>query len=67
MESAQIVMGEKQINRTFRDASLVQIRSYGNGYVGRIEGIAQDIVYEGKTVGECEQRFREAVSGYKKG
>jgi len=35
--------------------------------VGRIEGIAQDIVYEGKTVGECEQRFREAVSGYKKG
>jgi hypothetical protein len=35
--------------------------------VGRIEGIAQDIVYEGKTVRECEQRFREAVSGYKKG
>ena len=35
--------------------------------VGRIEGIAQDIVYEGKTVGACEQRFREAVSGYKKG
>jgi len=35
--------------------------------LGRIEGIAQDIVYEGKTVGACEQRFREAVSGYKKG
>ena len=35
--------------------------------VGRIEGIAQDIVYEGKTVRECEQRFREAVSGYEKG
>ncbi|MEA3281410.1 MAG: hypothetical protein U9Q68_02460 [Euryarchaeota archaeon] len=35
--------------------------------LGRIEGITQDIVYEGKTVGECEQRFREAVSGYKKG
>jgi len=35
--------------------------------LGRIEGIAQDIVYEGKTVRECEQRFREAVSGYKKG
>jgi hypothetical protein len=35
--------------------------------VGRIEGITQDIVYEGKTVRECEQRFREAVSGYRKG
>jgi hypothetical protein len=35
--------------------------------VGRIEGIAQDIVYEGKTVRECEQRFREAVFGYKRG
>ncbi len=35
--------------------------------VGRIEGIAQDIVYEGKTVRACEQRFRKAVSGYKKG
>ena len=35
--------------------------------LGRIEGITQDIVYGGKTVGECEQRFREAVSGYKKG
>ena len=35
--------------------------------VGRIEGIAQVIVYLGKTVGACEQRFREAVSGYKKG
>lgn len=35
--------------------------------VGRIEGIAQDIVYGGKTVRGCEQRFREAVSGYKKG
>jgi hypothetical protein len=35
--------------------------------LGRVEGITQDIVYEGKTVGECEQRFREAVSGYKKG
>jgi hypothetical protein len=35
--------------------------------LGRIEGITQDIVYEGKTVGACEQRFREAVSGYKKG
>jgi hypothetical protein len=35
--------------------------------LGRIEGIAQDIVYEGKTVRECEQKFREAVSGYEKG
>jgi hypothetical protein len=23
-------------------------------------------VYEGKTIKECEQKFREAVSGYKK-
>ena len=30
--------------------------------VGKIEGIDKDIVYEGKTVGECENRFREAVS-----
>nr|QNO41272.1 hypothetical protein BHHPIBDN_00002 [Methanosarcinales archaeon ANME-2c ERB4] len=35
--------------------------------LGRIEGIAQDIVYEGKTVRVCEQRFREAVFEYKKG
>ncbi|MEA1906611.1 MAG: hypothetical protein U9N12_06625 [Euryarchaeota archaeon] len=35
--------------------------------LGRIVGIAQDIIYEGTTVRECEQRFREAVSGYKKG
>jgi len=32
--------------------------------VGRIEGIEEDIVYEGRTVKECEQRFREAVSRY---
>ncbi len=34
--------------------------------LGKIEGIEEDIVYEGKTVRECEQRFREAVSRYKK-
>ena len=33
---------------------------------GKIEGIDRDIVYEGKTVGECENRFREAVSLYLK-
>lgn len=32
--------------------------------VGTIEGIEEDIVYEGRTVKECEQRFREAVSRY---
>ena len=34
--------------------------------VGKIECIDRDIVYEGKTVGECENRFREAVSLYLK-
>ena len=34
--------------------------------LGKIEGIDEDIVYEGRTVRECEQRFREAVSRYKK-
>ena len=34
--------------------------------VGKIEGISRDIVYEGKTVGECENRFRDAVSIYLK-
>lgn len=33
-----------------------------NRLVGRIEGIKDTIIYEGKTVGECEQRFKEAVS-----
>ncbi|MEA2075217.1 MAG: hypothetical protein U9O85_05730 [Euryarchaeota archaeon] len=35
--------------------------------LGKIEGIDEEIVYEGNTVRECEQRFREAVSRYKKG
>ena len=37
--------------------------------LGKIEGIDGDIVYfmkVGQTVRECEQRFREAVSRYKK-
>src|SRR3972149_5304204 len=34
--------------------------------VGKIEGISRDIVYEGKTVGECENKFRDAVSVYLK-
>ncbi|GFP25390.1 hypothetical protein HKBW3S25_00862, partial [Candidatus Hakubella thermalkaliphila] len=34
--------------------------------LGKIEGVEEDIVYQGKTVKECEQRFREAVSRYKK-
>ena len=34
--------------------------------LGKIEGIDEDIVYEGRTVRECEQRFIEAVSRYKK-
>jgi len=34
--------------------------------LGNIEGIDKEIVYEGNTVRECEQRFREAVSRYKK-
>ncbi len=33
--------------------------------VGKIEGIDEDIVYEGRTVKECEERFREAVVRYK--
>ncbi|AEA46558.1 hypothetical protein [Archaeoglobus veneficus] len=34
--------------------------------LGKIEGIDEDIIYEGKTVRECEKKFREAVSRYKK-
>jgi hypothetical protein len=33
--------------------------------LGKIEGIDEDIVYAGKTIRECEQRFREAVLRYK--
>ncbi len=33
--------------------------------VGKVEGIDEDIVYGGKTVKECEQRFREAVCNYR--
>lgn len=35
--------------------------------IGKIEGIKGNIIYEGKTVKECEQKFREAISKYKKG
>jgi len=34
--------------------------------VGKIEGIKENIIYEGKTIKDCEQKFREAVLGYKK-
>jgi len=34
--------------------------------VGKIEGIDEDIVYEGRTVRECEEKFREAVARYRK-
>ncbi len=34
--------------------------------LGKIEGIDEDVVFEGRTVRECEQRFREEVSRYKK-
>ena len=34
--------------------------------VGKIEGIDRDIVCEGTTVGECENKFRDAVSVYLK-
>ncbi|RJS85880.1 hypothetical protein CW713_01105 [Methanophagales archaeon] len=39
-----------------------------NRLVGKIEGIDkdEDIIYEGKTVRECEDKFREAVSRYRK-
>ncbi|MCL0098208.1 hypothetical protein M1O19_06860 [Dehalococcoidia bacterium] len=33
--------------------------------VGKIEGIKEKVVYEGKTVRESEQKFREAVLKYK--
>lgn len=33
--------------------------------MGKIEGIDEDIIYEGKTVRECEEKFKEAVSRYK--
>ena len=38
-----------------------------NRLVGKIEGIKdEDIIYEGKTVREREDKFREAVSRYRK-
>ncbi|MCP4113691.1 MAG: hypothetical protein GY749_50555 [Desulfobacteraceae bacterium] len=35
--------------------------------VGKVEKIKENIVYEGRTVKECEQRFRKAVTEYQKG
>ncbi len=32
--------------------------------VGRVEGIEENIVYEGETVKECEKKFIEGVSRY---
>jgi len=37
-----------------------------NKLIGKIEGINENIIYEGKTVRECEQEFKEAVVQYKK-
>jgi hypothetical protein len=37
-----------------------------NRLVGKIGEVDKDIIYEGKTVKECEERFREAVSRYRK-
>jgi len=34
--------------------------------IGKIERINEDITYEGSTVRECEQKFKEAVLQYKK-
>jgi hypothetical protein len=34
--------------------------------IGKIEGIKESIIYESKTIKDCEQKFREAVLGYKK-
>jgi len=31
--------------------------------IGKVEGIKENIIYESKTVKECEQKFREAVHG----
>lgn len=36
----------------------------GDRLVGKVEGIGDVVVYEGKTVAECEERFRESVSSY---
>jgi len=34
--------------------------------IGKIEGINENIIYEGRTVRECEQKFKEAALRYKK-
>jgi len=34
--------------------------------IGKIERINENIIYEGKTVRECEQKFKEAALRYKK-
>ena len=34
--------------------------------IGKIEGIKESIIYESKTIKDCEQKFREAVLRYKK-
>lgn len=37
-----------------------------NRLIGKIERIKENIIYEGKTIKECEQKFREAVLKYRK-
>jgi len=34
--------------------------------IGKIEGINENIIYEGRTVRECEQKFKEGALRYKK-
>jgi len=36
-----------------------------NRLIGKIEGVKENIIYEGKTIKECEQRFRGAVQEYR--
>ncbi len=38
----------------------------GNRLLGKIERATKTVTYEGNTVRECEQQFREAVSRYRK-
>jgi len=37
-----------------------------NKLMGKIERINENIIYEGRTVRECEQKFKQAVAEYKK-
>ena len=61
---AEIIEKRKDRKKVFYYSLVADVKS--NKLMGKIERINENIIYEGRTVRECEQKFKEAVAEYKK-